>query len=155
MAQAQQEVSFAEVTPVQEVRSDKVAVTVRISGAEVDIYNDADAATVETVLRILKSCRVTSPELIGFILPAATPTYGAGLTGWLPWFSSNSIWIHSPTPCSCFAVDAGIALSLCTGKETDLCCFTSGWNPAASNDPGREVKPEHSLLNSTAGSWKG
>ena len=57
MAQVQQEVSFAEVTPVQPVRSGKVvAVTVRISGAEADIHSGADAATVETVLRILKSC---------------------------------------------------------------------------------------------------
>ena len=56
MAQAQQEVSFAEVTPLQAVRSGKVAVTVRIAGAEADIHSGADAVTVETVLRILKSC---------------------------------------------------------------------------------------------------
>ena len=56
MTQAQQEVSFAEVTPVRTVRSGNVAVTVRIAGAEADIHSGADAATVETVLRILKSC---------------------------------------------------------------------------------------------------
>ena len=56
IAQAQQEVQFAEVTPVQPIRSGNVAVTVRITGAEADIYSGADAATVETVLRILKSC---------------------------------------------------------------------------------------------------
>lgn len=56
MAQAQQEVRFAEVIPVQPVCSGNVAVTVRIAGAEADICNGADAATVETVLRILKSC---------------------------------------------------------------------------------------------------
>ena len=56
MAQAQQEVQFAEVTPVQPVRSGNVAITVRISGAEADIHSGADTATVETVLRILKSC---------------------------------------------------------------------------------------------------
>mgnify|MGYP003310265662 FL=1 len=56
MAQAQQEVQFAEVTPVQSVRSANVAVTVRIAGAEADIHSGADTATVETVLRILKSC---------------------------------------------------------------------------------------------------
>ena len=56
MAKAQQEVQFAEVTPVQPVRSGNVAVTVRIAGAEADICNGADAATVETVLRFLKSC---------------------------------------------------------------------------------------------------
>lgn len=56
MARMQQKISFAEVTPVQAVRSGKVAVTVRISGAEADISNGADAATLVTVLRILKSC---------------------------------------------------------------------------------------------------
>lgn len=56
MAQAQQEVSFAEVTPVQPVRSGNVAVTVRIAGAEAEIHSGADTATVEAVLRVLKSC---------------------------------------------------------------------------------------------------
>ena len=56
MAQAQQEVQFAEVAPVQPVRSGNVAVTVRISGAEADIHSGADATTVETVLRVLRSC---------------------------------------------------------------------------------------------------
>ena len=56
MAQAQQDVQFAEVTPVQPVRCGNVAVTVHIAGAEVDIHSRADVATVETVLRILKSC---------------------------------------------------------------------------------------------------
>ena len=56
MAQFQQEVQFAEVTPVQSVRSGNVAVTVRTAGAEADIHSGADAATIETVLRILKSC---------------------------------------------------------------------------------------------------
>ena len=56
MAKTQQEIQFAEVTPVQSVHSGNVAVTVRIAGAEADIHGGADAATVETVLRILKSC---------------------------------------------------------------------------------------------------
>jgi hypothetical protein len=56
MAQEQQKVQFAEVTPVRPVHSFNVAVTVRISGAEADIHSGADAATLETVLRILKSC---------------------------------------------------------------------------------------------------
>ena len=56
MAQLQQEVQFAEVTPVHPSHCGNVAVTVRISGAEADIHSGADAATVETVLRILKSC---------------------------------------------------------------------------------------------------
>ena len=56
MAQAQQEVQFAEVTPAHPVRCGNVAVTVRIAGAEADIHSGANAATVETVLRFLKSC---------------------------------------------------------------------------------------------------
>ena len=60
MAQAQQEVRFTEITPVQPEPSHhasrRVDVTVRIAGAEADIHSGADAATVETVLRILKSC---------------------------------------------------------------------------------------------------
>ena len=56
MAQAQQEVQFTEVTPVTAIRPGGIAVTVRIGGNEADIHSGADAATVETVLRILKSC---------------------------------------------------------------------------------------------------
>ena len=56
MAQAQQEVQFAEVTPVQTLRCSNVAITIRIAGVEADIHSGADAATVELVLRILKSC---------------------------------------------------------------------------------------------------
>ena len=52
--QAAHETAFAEVTPP--VCSGNVAVTVRIAGAVADIHPGADAATVETVLRILKSC---------------------------------------------------------------------------------------------------
>ena len=48
MAQVKQEVSYAEVTPAQAVRSGKVAVTVRIAGAEADIHSGADAVAVET-----------------------------------------------------------------------------------------------------------
>ena len=56
MAQAQQEVQFAEVTPIQPLRCRNVAITIRIAGVEADIHSGADAATVETVLRILTSC---------------------------------------------------------------------------------------------------
>ena len=56
LAKAQQEIQFAEVTPVQSVRPGNVAVTLRITRVEAEIHNGADAATVETVLRILKSC---------------------------------------------------------------------------------------------------
>ena len=55
-AKAQQERRFVEVTPVQHMTVGSVAVTVRIAGAEADVHNGADAATVEAVLRILKSC---------------------------------------------------------------------------------------------------
>lgn len=30
----------------------------------------------------------------------------------------------------------------CTGNATALCCCTSDWNPAASNGPGKKVKPK-------------
>ena len=50
MAQTQQESPYAEVTPVR--TSGNIAVTVRISGTEADIHSGADAATVETVLRV-------------------------------------------------------------------------------------------------------
>lgn len=56
MAQAQQEAAFVEVTPPRTIHSGNVAVTVRIGNAEADIHIGADAATVETVLRFLKSC---------------------------------------------------------------------------------------------------
>ena len=56
MAQARQAPQFAEVTPIRPISSGSIAVTVRIAGAEAEIHNGADAATVETVLRILKSC---------------------------------------------------------------------------------------------------
>ena len=56
MARQQQEGRFAEITPERVNRVDGIAVTVRVAGAEVDIRSDADAAIVETVLRVLKSC---------------------------------------------------------------------------------------------------
>mgnify|MGYP003292460198 CR=1 FL=1 len=55
-AQAQQESRFVEVTPVQPAAVSGVAVTVRIAGAELDIHSGADVATVEAVLRAVKSC---------------------------------------------------------------------------------------------------
>lgn len=56
MVKAQQEVQFADVAPERLSSVGSVAVTVRIAGAEADIHNGTDAATVETVLRVLKSC---------------------------------------------------------------------------------------------------
>ena len=52
----QQKVQFTEVTPALPARSGNVAVTIRIAGAEAEVFNGADAATVETVLRFLRSC---------------------------------------------------------------------------------------------------
>ena len=56
MVRNQQEVEFADVTPERPSSVGGVAVTVRIAGAETEIHNGADAAIVEAVLRILKSC---------------------------------------------------------------------------------------------------
>ena len=56
MVKAQQEVEFADVTPERPSSVGGVAVTVRIAGTEAEIHNGADAAIVEAVLRILKSC---------------------------------------------------------------------------------------------------
>ena len=57
LAKAQQEAQFAEVTPLHDqCRSGDIAVTVRLAGGEADIHAGADAGTIETVLRILKSC---------------------------------------------------------------------------------------------------
>lgn len=50
MAQAQQEIPFAEVTLIQSIRSGNIAVTVRFVAAEADIHSGADSATVEAVL---------------------------------------------------------------------------------------------------------
>ena len=56
MTKAEQEVQFAEVTQPQSIQPGNVAVTIRLAGIEADIHSGADAATVETVLRLLKSC---------------------------------------------------------------------------------------------------
>ena len=57
MAKAQQESQFAEITPISSIQTKgEISVAVRIAGATADIHTDADAATVEAVLRILKSC---------------------------------------------------------------------------------------------------
>ena len=55
LAQKQQENRFAEITPQAKSRSDN-AVTVQIGDVELAIHNSADAATVEAVLRAVKSC---------------------------------------------------------------------------------------------------
>ncbi len=55
LTQNQQENRFAEVTPPALKRSG-IAVTVQCGGVELAIHNGADAATVEAVLRAVKSC---------------------------------------------------------------------------------------------------
>ncbi len=57
LAKAQQEVQFAEITPLHDQRcSGDIAVTVRLAGGEADIHAGAYAGTIETVVRIMKSC---------------------------------------------------------------------------------------------------
>ena len=57
MAEAQHEVQFAEVTPITEAPlSPQATISIRIAGATVDIHSGADTATVEMILRVLKSC---------------------------------------------------------------------------------------------------
>ena len=55
LAQNQQENRFAEVTP-QAMNRSGIAVTVQLGSMELAIHNGADAATVEAVLRAVKSC---------------------------------------------------------------------------------------------------
>ena len=57
MAETQHEVQFAEVTPITETPlSPQAAISIHIAGATVDIHSGADTATVEMILRVLKSC---------------------------------------------------------------------------------------------------
>ena len=55
LAQNQQENRFAEITAPAKNRSG-IAVTVQFGGVELAVHNGADAATVEAVLRAVKSC---------------------------------------------------------------------------------------------------
>ena len=55
LAQNQQESRFAEVTPAGK-KCNGIAVTVQLGSVELAIHNGADAATVEAVLRAVKSC---------------------------------------------------------------------------------------------------
>ena len=57
MAKAQQELQFAEVTPVMSSNdSGQIALSIHAGGIAADIHNGADPATVEAVLRILRLC---------------------------------------------------------------------------------------------------
>ena len=55
LAQNQQENRFAEI-PKPAMNRGGIAVTVQIGSVELAIHNGADAATVEAVLRAVKSC---------------------------------------------------------------------------------------------------
>ena len=55
LSQPQQEVCFTEISPAAPVTI-KTAIIVRIAGIEAEIPAGTDTATIETVLRVLKSC---------------------------------------------------------------------------------------------------
>ena len=55
LAQDGQENRFTEITP-QRMSNNSIAVTMQIGSVELSIHNGADAATVEAVLRAMKSC---------------------------------------------------------------------------------------------------
>lgn len=57
VAKSQQEMQFAEVTPVITPNDNyQIAVSLRVGDITADIHNGANPATVESVLRILRSC---------------------------------------------------------------------------------------------------
>ena len=56
MAQAEQAQRFADITPPSKSTSGSIAVVVRSGNIEAEVHNGADAATVEVVLRVLRSC---------------------------------------------------------------------------------------------------
>ena len=57
MAQAQQELQFAEITPAMGTNSNcQIAISIHTGGVAADIHNGADPTTVESVLLILKLC---------------------------------------------------------------------------------------------------
>lgn len=47
---------FADITPANVGGSGQIAAKVHILGSEIEIYNGADAATLEAVFRGLRSC---------------------------------------------------------------------------------------------------
>ena len=57
MAKAQQELQFAEITPVMPVSNNyQIALSIHAGEIAADIHNGADPATVEAVFHILKLC---------------------------------------------------------------------------------------------------
>lgn len=57
VAKSQQEMQFAEVTPVITPNDNyQIAVSLHVGDITADIHNGANPATVESVLRILRSC---------------------------------------------------------------------------------------------------
>ena len=55
LAQEEREGGFAEITPIRRTTGN-IVVTVQIDSVEIAVHNGADAATVEAVLRAVKSC---------------------------------------------------------------------------------------------------
>lgn len=55
LAQEEREGGFAEIAPIRRTTG-SIAVTVQIGSVELAVHNGADAATVEAVLRAMKSC---------------------------------------------------------------------------------------------------
>ncbi|NJP41290.1 hypothetical protein HCH52_09535 [Oscillospiraceae bacterium HV4-5-C5C] len=53
IAQSNTTVQFAKITPAVQPEVSETGITVRIGNAEVQISNGAEAATIETVLRVL------------------------------------------------------------------------------------------------------
>ena len=72
IAQAQQKVSFAEVTPVQPVRSGSVAVTVRISGADVSLLQQI---TYLLAIGIFFQTAILSEHMVNLLFYTAQQIY--------------------------------------------------------------------------------
>ena len=57
LARRQQETKFAEITPIDSIpSSNEIAVTLQIGSTTAQIHNGADAATIESVWKVLRSC---------------------------------------------------------------------------------------------------
>ena len=78
----------------------------------------------------------------GCLSPAATRSFGLGLTDWPLWSNGNLHGIPLRTACFFSAAENATGSRRCTGRATAFFSFTSVWSPAASNGPGRKAKPE-------------
>ena len=48
--------AFVELPPAPSFSAGHVAITIRLAGVELDVHSGADMATIEAVLRVVKSC---------------------------------------------------------------------------------------------------